>query len=113
MALMVEKSGTEFHPLLLKIFINMLGGYPVGTLVLLDSGEMAIVVETNPEISFFRRPKVKLIVDRSGKKIDGETIDLAETDSQTGKYSRTIVKSLDPEAYRIDTSDYFIVQAEA
>jgi len=113
MALMAEKSGTEFHPLLLKIFINMMGGYPVGTLVLLDSGEIAVVLETNAEISFFHRPKVKLITDRQGNKTDGEAVDLAETNPKTGKYLRTIVKSLDPEAYQIDTADYFLAQAEA
>ena len=34
---MLEQSGTSFDPVLLKVFINMLGAYPVGTFVKLDT----------------------------------------------------------------------------
>ena len=39
---MLAQSGTSFDPILLKVFINMLGAFPVGTLLKLDTGEMGL-----------------------------------------------------------------------
>ena len=108
---MLECSGTEFHPLLLKVFASMLGRYPIGSFVLLDSGEMGIVVDTNSEPQFQLRPKVKLVTDAEGNKIDGDEADLAETDPSSGHFNRTIVRVLEPNKYGINVSDYFFVQA--
>ena len=113
LSLMLEQSGTEFHPLLLKVFVNMLGAYPIGTLVALNTGELGIIFDTNPETAFMLRPKVKIITDARGNKIDGEIVDLAEKDPQTNKYKRTIVKTLNPDTYNIQVSDYFLAQAES
>jgi hypothetical protein len=55
---------------------------------------------------------VKLITDRIGNKIDGKIIDLTEMDPETMEYKRTIVKSLDPDKYNIQISDYFLAQAQ-
>jgi HD-GYP domain-containing protein (c-di-GMP phosphodiesterase class II) len=112
LSIMLEKSGTEFDPILLKVFANMIGVYPIGTLVALNSGELGIVMETNPEVAFMLRPKVKLITDKKNKKIDGEIIDLTEIDPKTKEYKKTIIKSLDPNKYNIRISDYFLAQAE-
>jgi hypothetical protein len=109
---MLEKSGTEFDPILLKVFANMIGVYPIGTLVALNSGELGVVMETNTEVAFMLRPKAKLITDKKNKKIDGEVIDLTEIDPKTKEYKRTIIKSLDPNKYNVKTSDYFLAQAE-
>jgi len=108
--MMLEKSGTEFDPLILKVFVNMMGTCPVGTLVLLNSGEIAIVIEINQETAYMLRPKVKLITDETGNKLDGEIVDLTEMDPKTNKYKRTIVKSLDQDKYNIKASDYFVAQ---
>ncbi len=108
---MLECSGSEFHPLLLKVFASMLGRYPIGSFVLLDSGEMAIVIDTNPEPQFQLRPKVKLVTDADGNKIDGDTVDLTETDPSSKRFKRTIVRVLEPTKYGINVSDYFLAQA--
>ncbi len=110
LSLMMEKSGTEFDPILLKVFANLVGVYPIGSLVSLDTKELGIVMEANPETAFMLRPKVKLITNRKGKKIDGEIIDLTEMDPKKRNYKRTIVKSLDPNEYSIRVSDYFLSQ---
>ena len=107
---MMEKSGTEFDPVLLKVFASLVGVYPIGSLVSLDTKELGIVMEANPEMAFMLRPKVKLITNKRGKKIDGDIIDLTEMDSKKGDYKRTIVKSLDPNKYNIRVSDYFLAQ---
>jgi HD-GYP domain-containing protein (c-di-GMP phosphodiesterase class II) len=107
-----ERSG-EFDPVLLKAFAAMVGAYPVGSLVALDTGEIGIVFELSSHRGLAQRPKIKLITDPQGKKIDGPIIDLAEIDAATRSFKRTIVKSLDPEKYGIPVSDYFLAQASA
>jgi len=90
----------------------MMGSYPVGSLVLLDTGEIGIVFEVNLDPANLNRPKVKIIADKEGKKIDGDVVDLTEADSQTKLYIRTIIKVLDPKKYNIRVSDYFLAQAQ-
>ncbi|MEW5902468.1 MAG: HD domain-containing phosphohydrolase, partial [Acidobacteriota bacterium] len=112
LTLMLGLSGKEFHPVLLREFAKMMGSYPVGALVLLNTKELAVVVEINPEVALFPRPRVKLITDAAGNKRDGEIVDLSEADAATGTHPRTIVKSLDPEKYGIQVSDYFLARAQ-
>ena len=112
LGMMLEHSGTEFNPVILKAFINMMGIYPIGTLVHMDTGNVGIVFNTNPDTHFFLRPKVKLITDTQGCKIDGEVVDLTEKDPRTDKFLRTILKVLDPDKYGVTVSDYFLAQAQ-
>lgn len=106
--MMMEKSGSLFDPLLLKVFINMMGIYPVGTLLLLDKGQMCIVQET-PETSVSRRPLAVLMHYASGGEFrKGERIDLGLKNPATGEYLRTIVKSLHPEYYGIQPVDFLV-----
>jgi len=109
--IMSEKSGIEFDPVILKAFSQMVGAYPIGSLVFLSTGEMGIVFEANEDPAFSFRPKVKLITDLDGNMIDGPVADMVETDPQTGKYARTIINTLDPEKYGIDVTQYFLAQA--
>lgn len=110
--MMLEKSGTEFDPVLLKVFASVVGIYPIGTLVLLDSSELGIVTEINPDIKFMLRPKVKLITDAAGNRVVGKTVDLSQRNPTTDKFLRTILKPLDPAEYDINVSDYFLAEAE-
>ncbi len=109
--IMAEKSGVEFDPVIFKAFSQMVGAYPVGSLVFLSTGEMGIVFEANEDPAFSARPKVKLITDLDGNMIDGPVADMVDTDPQTGKYARTIINTLDPEKYGIDVTQYFLAQA--
>jgi HD-GYP domain-containing protein (c-di-GMP phosphodiesterase class II) len=62
---MIEGAGTDFDPTLLKAFCNMLGTYPVGTLLELDSGELALV-KSNPPDQDGGLPIVVVLASRSG-----------------------------------------------
>ncbi len=53
------ESGAQFDPALVAAFVRTIGVYPVGTLVLLESGHLAVVDSVNPENSL--RPVVKVI----------------------------------------------------
>jgi HD-GYP domain-containing protein (c-di-GMP phosphodiesterase class II) len=110
--MMMENIGTQFDPIILKVFSNMMGHFPVGSLVLLNTGEIGIVFESNPEPSEVLRPKVKIITDRDGNKIDGDIVDLNKKDSYMQDYKKKIIKSLDPDKYQIQVADYFLVLAQ-
>ncbi|MBN2265940.1 MAG: HD domain-containing protein [Candidatus Aminicenantes bacterium] len=111
LSLMLEQSGTEFNPVILKVFVNMMGVFPVGTLVALTTGELGIVQDIPPDPSLILRPAVKLITDANGNKVDGETVDLTERDPETGRFKRTIATSLDPSKYGLEVAEYFLAQA--
>jgi HD-GYP domain-containing protein (c-di-GMP phosphodiesterase class II) len=101
---MLGKQGTGFDPVLLKVFINMLGIYPVGSVAILDSGEVGVVMRANPaELS---RPEVAIVADRDGKKERTETVDLTLIDEKTGKHKRSILKPIDTNQYDMDIARY-------
>jgi HD-GYP domain-containing protein (c-di-GMP phosphodiesterase class II) len=109
--LMLDQAGTEFNAVILKAFVNMMGTFPIGTLVALTTGELALVQDLNPDPSLLLRPLVKLIADAGGNRIDGDVVDLAERDETTGRFRRTIAKALDPAKYGVEVSEYFLAQA--
>ena len=78
----------------------------------MTTGELGIVFDLNPDTKFMLRPKVKLITDAEGNRIDGPVVDLSESDPETGRFPRTIAKPLDPSNYQIDVADYFLAQAQ-
>ncbi|MGB7061259.1 MAG: HD-GYP domain-containing protein [Candidatus Zixiibacteriota bacterium] len=101
---MLQKQGRSFDPVLLKVFINMLGIYPVGSVVILDTGEIGVVMEAKPEE--LSRPQVAIIADRFGKRKKVETVDLTKMDEKTGEYKRTILRTIDPHRYKLDVARY-------
>ena len=112
LTLMLEQAGAEFHPVILKAFVNLMGPFPIGSLVALNTGEIGIVFEVNADPKLVLRPSVKLITDAAGNKIDGDVVDLAEQDPATGRFVRTISRALNPAEYGIEVSDYFLAQAQ-
>jgi HD-GYP domain-containing protein (c-di-GMP phosphodiesterase class II) len=111
--IIIGDPGAGFDPIILKVFAQMLGLHPVGSLVLLDTKELAVVFESNAETALVTRPKARLITDPSGLKIGGDIVDLAEQDPETHAFRRTIVKSLNPLTYDIRVSDYFLDKAQS
>jgi HD-GYP domain-containing protein (c-di-GMP phosphodiesterase class II) len=98
-----------FDPLLVKALITATGVYPVGTLVILDSYELAVVAEVNKNPDLLHRPKVKVISDSMGVPLaDPVIVDLGQDDAATGKPVRTIIKTTDPQKYGIRVSDYLM-----
>jgi HD-GYP domain-containing protein (c-di-GMP phosphodiesterase class II) len=105
LSIMVERSGSQLDPLLFKFFINMVGVYPIGTLVMLDSKELGLVTESNQ--LFPARPRVFLIINSQGKRIQGHIVDLAEKDERD-HYIRSILKTMDPNKYKINLAEYLL-----
>jgi HD-GYP domain-containing protein (c-di-GMP phosphodiesterase class II) len=104
--MMLEKSGTAFDPVLMKLFINILGVYPLGTLVLLGTGEVALVMAPNPSPESLHLPRVKILLDVHGYPVEPEVIDLAASNS-AGPCDRRILRSLNPEMYGVNAAQHF------
>jgi HD-GYP domain-containing protein (c-di-GMP phosphodiesterase class II) len=106
LAIMQKESGIHFDPILLKVFVSMVGVFPIGSLVLLDSGDIGIVFKANSDSKWMDRPQV-LLLGKDGKEEEKRLIDLSETDSD-GRFKWSIVKTLDPNQYRVDVAKYFL-----
>ena len=108
LGIMLEGSGRDFDPILLKAFINMLGAYPMGTLVELDTGEKGLVLPSTGEENRDRPRVVLLVSDYQGGYKKGKKIDLAEKDTSTGSFVRNIVNSFNPSAYGIQPAEFIL-----
>ncbi len=105
---MLSNSGKHFDPVLLKFFINMLGVYPNGTLLELDTGEMGLVLHcaNKPDRT---RPFVQLLDQTAPQQYTkGKTIDLADRHPQTDQYLRNIVKTHHPAAFGIQPAKFIL-----
>lgn len=97
-----------FDPVIVKGFINLVGVYPVGTLVVLDTFELALVHSVNPNPTAISRPVVRIVSDDRGNILyPGELVDLTEQTAQ-GTFRRTIIKTENPDRYGINVGDYFV-----
>jgi len=106
---MRDNTTRGFDPLVVKAFISMTGIYPVGSVVILDTFELAVVVQTSPNPECLHQPVVKVIFDSMGVPVvPARQVDLAETDPATGSPRRTIIKTTDPDRYGINVGDYFV-----
>ena len=103
-----EDESLGHDPVVVKALINLLGIYPVGTCVILDSYELALVHSANSDASFVHRPIVRLLCDANGLWLSpAPLVDLAETNAN-GDFVRSIIKVTSPEKYGIKVSDYFL-----
>jgi HD-GYP domain-containing protein (c-di-GMP phosphodiesterase class II) len=95
-------------PIVVKAFINLLGIYPVGTLVVLDTFELAVVYAANPNVEALSRPIVKIVSDPNGIVMQPPiTVDLAIPDAG-GEYPRTIIKTAEADRYGLNINDYLV-----
>lgn len=104
LALMFEHQGTTFDPRLFKTFVQMIGLYPIGTVVEMDSREVGIVFQPNPDNLI--RPQVKIVLNKEEEIIPPQIVNLTETNSAGGKFKRTIIQSLDPQTLHLDITQY-------
>ena len=73
----LSEGSKKFDPELLKVFLNMMSIYPVGSYVRLNNNAIAMVTSADPVSPF--RPTIKIIFDEFGDKIeDGEIIRLSK-----------------------------------
>ena len=108
--MMLSKSGKSFDPVLLKLFVNCVGIIPIGSLVMLETSELAVVLKPAADKANGERPIVRVITDPQGNSVDhGREVDLTEKD-ETGDFRHNIIRLIDNTEYKFDTSRYFTLQ---
>jgi hypothetical protein len=76
---LLSDNGTRFDPDVLKTFIQVLGIYPIGSIVLLNDSSVCRVLENRSHAPL--KPRVKVIIDAYGREYiedDGPEIDLGD-----------------------------------
>jgi HD-GYP domain-containing protein (c-di-GMP phosphodiesterase class II) len=87
----LSDNGRHFDPKILKVFLESMGIYPIGSIVQLNNSAIGRVVETHAEAPL--RPAVELIIDEYGnRRSEREIVDLLT------KKGTFIVKAVDPKA---------------
>ncbi len=106
---MLENPKRGYDTLLVKGLVNLIGIYPVGTCVILDTLEIGVVAGPDPEGQTLNRPLVRLVVDVNGGTIPppGTLVSLTEKD-ESGAFRRSIVKVTNPSRYGLTVGDYFV-----
>jgi HD-GYP domain-containing protein (c-di-GMP phosphodiesterase class II) len=106
---MWENPRRGYDKILVKAMINLIGIYPVGTCVILDTFEVAVVAQANPDQNALNRPIVRICIDTNGALVPppGREENLADQDAG-GAYLRSIVKVTNPDRYGIIVGDYFV-----
>ncbi len=98
----------EFKAELVEQFIQAVGMFPTGTLVEMSTGEVGIVVAQNRVRRL--RPTVMLVLDSNKQPLpEFRTVDLREqTTDDTGTNSLWITRGLEPGAFGVDPSAYYL-----
>jgi len=79
MAMILTETGKHYNPKLVGVFQRAVGIYPVGSLVKLNNGYIARVLEQNEGIV---RPIIQLLYDNEGRELfDQVVIDLMQNDA--------------------------------
>jgi putative nucleotidyltransferase with HDIG domain len=93
----VTGAGKQFEPTLAKLFFHTVGAYPVGSVVRLASGEIAVVyrpAEGNP-----LQPQLKVVRDAQGTVVDPVPVDASPD-------GRRVLHCIDPIKASIDLAAY-------
>ncbi len=98
---LLSKRGTVFDPVLTKAFVNMVGIFPIGTLLRLSTGETGLVIRQTRDLL---RPRVLLL--KTFDRAEKDEVSLLEMDA--GAYKRSAIGTIDPNFLKIDVSQYFL-----
>ena len=99
-SIMGEQGNPAFNSVLLRRFVNLMGLFPVGTIVRLNTDEVGVVTAEHPEDPF--RPQVKILFDPRGEKVESPTLaNTWERDSR-GDFPRAVIESVDPDSVELD-----------
>jgi len=100
-------SGTRFQRELVEQFVQAVGMFPTGSLVELNTGEVALVIEQNRVRRL--RPKLMLLLNPDKTPVSRHALmDLkARPASGDAAEARWIIHGLEPGAFGLDPKDYF------
>lgn len=101
--ILLKKRGSHFNPVLVNAFVRMIGIFPIGTVVQLNTGEIGLVKQQTNNLL---RPRLLILTRFDGSETeDGAMASLLET--RNGRYLRSITGTIDPFAEKLDLKKYF------
>jgi HD-GYP domain-containing protein (c-di-GMP phosphodiesterase class II) len=99
---MQESYARQLEPRLLASLVDMMGPWPAGALVRLDSGRLAVV--SHPDREDPERPFVHLLLDEEGpRRLDPKEVSLAAR-APDGSFLSSAVEILDPLSEGLDVA---------
>ncbi|MBT8436871.1 MAG: HD-GYP domain-containing protein, partial [Gammaproteobacteria bacterium] len=97
----------DFQAELVEQFIQLVGVYPVGTVIELSDARVGIVVAHNRTMRL--KPKIMLVLDKNKNPYPKfNMIDLHSTETGEDGSPLNIAKSVDPGMYGIDPREFFL-----
>jgi putative nucleotidyltransferase with HDIG domain len=104
LAVLQRNDGKQFEQHLVRRFVQLVGIYPAGNLVRLNTDEIAVVLRVHAPDPY--RPRVRILIGREGNRLELPTdLNLWEVEPDSGRPS-AIVAPLDPAQYEIDPLNY-------
>ena len=103
LSIMMRVIGRDFNPGLLRHFSSVISTYPVGSVVRLNTNEIAIVYRTNPTDGL--RPRIKIIYNSRSLRV-AKPLDMDLSKQPEDRQQKIIVKDVNPVLYNINVSDY-------
>ncbi len=102
-------AGTQLDLSLVRTLIRIVGRYPPGTLVELDTGEYAVVVGIGKGAQPLKRPRVLLLTDDEGYELEEYVVvDLGERHPRRRAWLRTIMRARDSKTLNEPLSAYLL-----
>jgi putative nucleotidyltransferase with HDIG domain len=102
LAVLQRNDGKQFDQRLVKRFVQLVGIYPAGNLVRLDTGEIAVVLKAYAPDPY--RPRVKVLTRPNGQKLE-HPYDVSLWDAHEGQ-PHSIQSPVDAAAHGIDPLSY-------
>ena len=103
---LLDAKGSKFQDALVEQFIQAIGLFPTGTLVELNTGEVAIVTHQNDTRRL--KPEIVVVLDPyKNRKEQLEIIDLCNQDDPRG-IERWITRELVPGSHGVNSEEYYI-----
>ena len=102
LAVLQRNDGTQFDQHLVRRFVQLVGIYPVGNLVRLNSGEIAVVLKAYAPDPY--RPRVRVLFDGAGAKVE-RPVEMSLWEAREGE-PQAIQAPVDPAQYDIDPLSY-------
>jgi len=101
-------AGTKFQKEVVEQFVRAIGMFPTGSLVELNTGEVAIVI--GQHASRRLRPKLLVILNAERQTLQrNKIVDLSSLSDQAGKRNaRWIIGGFETGSFDIDPQDYFL-----
>ncbi|OGA16383.1 MAG: hypothetical protein A3H33_01200 [Betaproteobacteria bacterium RIFCSPLOWO2_02_FULL_65_20] len=107
LSIIYKGRGKQFHPALVEQFIQCIGVFPVGSVVELNSGEVAVVIAQN----MVRRlqPRIMVVKDAKGNPlIPYKMLDLMKEPKVGPDEPYRIQRTLEYDSVKIDPRELFL-----